>query len=63
MSYDSLLHFAVFFSDVGGDTLDSNHGFIAEYGPDIDSHAGRYSKYSLFCQAAFRLRLPCSSVK
>ncbi|CAM8938281.1 unnamed protein product [Rhodiola kirilowii] len=30
----------IFYSDVGGDTLDSNHGFTAEYGPDIDLYGG-----------------------
>ncbi|KAL9681666.1 hypothetical protein QQ045_013453 [Rhodiola kirilowii] len=30
----------LFFSDVGGGTLDTNHGFIAEYGPDIDDNDG-----------------------
>uniref|UniRef100_A0A7N0UTA6 Fe2OG dioxygenase domain-containing protein n=1 Tax=Kalanchoe fedtschenkoi TaxID=63787 RepID=A0A7N0UTA6_KALFE len=30
----------LFYSDIGGDSLDSNHGFIAEYGPDIDTHVG-----------------------
>ena len=33
---------AVFFSDVGGSTLDSHHGFVVEYGIDRDIELGRF---------------------
>ena len=33
---------AVFFSDVGGSTLDSHHGFVVEYGIDRDVELGRF---------------------
>ena len=32
--------FVVFFSDVGGATLDSHHGFVVEYGKDRDLDLG-----------------------
>ena len=32
---------AVFFSDVGGSTLDSHHGFVVEYGIDKDVNLGK----------------------
>lgn len=33
--------FVVFFSDVGGSSLDSHHGFVVEYGMDRDVELGR----------------------
>lgn len=35
-------HAVVFFSDVGGSSLDSHHGFVVEYGKDKDVELGRY---------------------
>jgi len=37
---------AVFFTEVGGSTLDSHHGFVVEYGMDRDVDLGELLLFS-----------------
>lgn len=37
---------AVFFTEVGGSTLDSHHGFVVEYGMDRDVDLGELFLFS-----------------
>ncbi len=39
---------AVFFPEVGGSTLDSHHGFVAEYGKDRDVDLGKFLVSAFF---------------
>lgn len=42
INFDPLkkISFAVFFPEVGGNTLDTHHGFVLEYGIDRDVDLG-----------------------
>ena len=44
------LNFLVFYTEIGGTSLDSHHGFVVEYGINRDVELGRFLKLrSLFC--------------
>lgn len=45
LTFAILIFFGVvFFSEVGGSTLDSHHGFVVEYGTNRDVELGRFFK-------------------
>jgi len=44
LTFAILIFFVVFFSEVGGSTLDSHHGFVVEYGTNRDVELGRFFK-------------------
>lgn len=49
-NFCNLMFFVVFYSEIGGSSLDSHHGFVVEYGINRDVELGRFLKFrSLLC--------------
>jgi len=52
-NFCNLMFFVVFYSEIGGSSLDSHHGFVVEYGINRDVELGRFLKFrSLLCAYA-----------